>query len=71
MQATGNIFNVKFIIPIVYSLIVNESLAFFNGLYEKPWARLSPYILGICIGFILHKIDGKIEVSIITMSCGM
>lgn len=52
------------------SLIANENLAFFNGLYEKPWARLTPYIFGICCGYFLHRIDGKIDVSLVVMSCG-
>lgn len=53
------------------SLIVHENLAFFNGLYEKPWARISPYIVGICVGYVLHRISGKIEISLIVMGCGM
>ncbi|XP_055303582.1 nose resistant to fluoxetine protein 6-like [Sitodiplosis mosellana] len=52
------------------SLIAEESLTFFNGLYDKPWTRLSPYIFGICIGFIIYKIDTKLEISIGMMSCG-
>lgn len=53
-----------------FSLISEESISFFNGLYDKPWTRLSPYIFGICIGYVIHKIDTKLEISIGMMSCG-
>lgn len=59
--------NIKFI----FSLISEENLTFFNGLYDKPWTRLSPYIFGICIGYIIHKIETKLEISIEMMACGM
>lgn len=62
-------FNRKFL--LIFSLISEESLTFFNGLYEKPWTRLSPYIFGICIGYVIHKIDTKLEISIGMMTCGM
>ncbi|XP_031626081.1 uncharacterized protein LOC116342557 [Contarinia nasturtii] len=52
------------------SLISEESLTFFNGFFFQPWTRLSPYIFGICIGYVIHKIDRKLEISIGMMSCG-
>lgn len=51
-------------------MIFNENLVFFNGLYEQPWARLSPYIFGICIGYVLRKIDRKLQISLTLMICG-
>jgi hypothetical protein len=27
--------------------------------YVKPWCRFSPYIIGIFLGYILHKTKGK------------
>lgn len=55
----------------ISSLISAENLSFFNGLYDKPWARLSPYIFGICIGYVIHKIETRLEISIGMMVCGM
>lgn len=52
------------------SLISVENLSFFNGLYDKAWARLSPYIFGICIGYVIHKIETRLEISIGMMMCG-
>lgn len=59
-----------FLLFSIFSLIFNENLVFFNGLYDQPWARLSPYIFGICIGYLLRKIDTKLQISLTLMICG-
>lgn len=52
------------------SLEFDEHLAFYNGLYDQPWARLSPYFFGICMGYILHKTDEKLDINIVIVTCG-
>lgn len=52
------------------SLEFDEHLSFYNGLYDQPWARLSPYFFGICMGYILHKTDEKLDINIVIVTCG-
>lgn len=52
------------------SLEFDEHLAFYNGLYDQPWARLSPYFFGICMGYILHKTKEKLDINIVIVTCG-
>lgn len=52
------------------SLLLDEHLAAFNGVYEQPWTRISPYFFGICLGYILHKADDKLKINWVTLTCG-
>lgn len=54
-----------------YRLSLKENLAFFNGFYDQPWSRLSPYIFGICVGYFLRKIESKLEINSTMIACGM
>lgn len=58
------------IIYFINSLLLEEHLASFNGVYEQPWTRISPYFFGICLGYILHKTDDKLKINVITIVCG-
>lgn len=49
---------------------LEENLAFFNGFYDQPWSRLSPYIFGILVGYFLRKIDTKLDISSTKIICG-
>lgn len=57
-------------LSVSFSLMFDEQLAFYNSLYDQPWARLSPYFFGICMGYILHKTEEKLEINIIVVTCG-
>lgn len=59
-----------FSICLPYSLSLEENLAFFNGFYDQPWSRLSPYIFGILVGYFLRKIDTKLDISSTKIICG-
>lgn len=48
----------------------DEHLAFYNGFYDQPWGRLSPYLFGICMGYILHKTEEKFDINIVIITCG-
>lgn len=51
-------------------MMIEEQLAFYNNLYDQPWARLSPYFFGIFMGYILHQAEEKLEMNILIMTCG-
>ncbi|XP_066994018.2 nose resistant to fluoxetine protein 6-like [Anabrus simplex] len=39
----------------------DDPLALFDNIYDKPWTRLGPYLIGMCVGWLLYKKDCKIE----------
>jgi hypothetical protein len=42
---------------------VDDPLAVFDKIYDKPWTRLGPYLVGMIVGWILYKTDCKIKMS--------
>ncbi|CAG9863934.1 unnamed protein product [Phyllotreta striolata] len=46
-----------------YVARVEEPFALFDQLYDKPWLRIGPYLVGICAGYFLFKMDSKIKMS--------
>lgn len=42
---------------------LDDPLALFDKIYDKPWTRLGPYIIGMIVGWILFKSDCKISMS--------
>ncbi|KAJ9583177.1 hypothetical protein L9F63_022477 [Diploptera punctata] len=40
---------------------IEEPLGLFDELYDKPWTRLGPYVIGMCAGWILHTTNCKIK----------
>lgn len=47
--------------PLTTTIDLNNynDLAETNILYDQPWTRISPYIIGIMFGCFLCKIKGK------------
>ena len=45
-------------------------MALFDKIYDKPWTRLGPYLIGMCIGWILYKTDCQIKMSKVTVVVG-
>lgn len=41
----------------------DDPLALFDKIYDKPWTRLGPYLVGMCVGWILFKTNCKIKFS--------
>lgn len=41
----------------------DDPLALFDKIYDKPWTRLGPYLVGMCVGWILFKTNCKIRFS--------
>lgn len=41
----------------------DDPLALFDKIYDKPWTRLGPYLIGMSMGYFLFKTDCKIKMS--------
>lgn len=41
----------------------DDPLALFDKIYDKPWTRLGPYLVGMCVGWLLFKTNCKIKMS--------
>ena len=41
----------------------DDPFALFDKIYDKPWTRLGPYLIGMCVGWILFKTNCKIKMS--------
>ncbi|XP_031635860.1 O-acyltransferase like protein [Contarinia nasturtii] len=48
----------------------DDPLALFDKIYDKPWTRLGPYMVGMCVGWFLFENDGKIRMSRTTLVIG-
>lgn len=46
-----------------YIARVEEPFALFDQLYDKPWLRIGPYLIGIMAGYLLFRVDCKISMS--------
>ncbi|KAJ4446596.1 hypothetical protein ANN_13293, partial [Periplaneta americana] len=40
---------------------IEEPLGLFDELYDKPWTRLGPYVVGMCVGWLLDKTNCTIK----------
>lgn len=41
----------------------DDPLALFDMIYDKPWTRIGPYMIGMTVGWILFKTDCKVKLS--------
>lgn len=41
----------------------DDPFALFDKIYDKPWTRLGPYMVGMCVGWFLFKTNCKIRMS--------
>lgn len=39
----------------------DEALALFDKIYDKPWTRIGPYMIGMIVGWILFKTNCKVN----------
>ncbi|XP_076673726.1 O-acyltransferase like protein isoform X2 [Andrena cerasifolii] len=49
---------------------LDDPLALFDKIYDKPWTRLGPYLIGMSIGYFLFKTDCKVKMSKTTVTVG-
>ncbi|XP_076755818.1 nose resistant to fluoxetine protein 6 isoform X2 [Xylocopa sonorina] len=48
----------------------DDPLALFDKIYDKPWTRLGPYLIGMSTGYFLFKTNCKIKMSKTTVCVG-
>uniref|UniRef100_A0A1W7R5K7 Nose resistant-to-fluoxetine protein N-terminal domain-containing protein n=2 Tax=Aedes albopictus TaxID=7160 RepID=A0A1W7R5K7_AEDAL len=48
----------------------DDPFALFDKIYDKPWTRLGPYLVGMCVGWILFKTNCKIKMSKLAVISG-
>jgi hypothetical protein len=41
----------------------DDPLALFDKIYDKPWTRLGPYLIGMCVGWFLFKKNCQLTMS--------
>ncbi|KAJ8919186.1 hypothetical protein NQ315_012174 [Exocentrus adspersus] len=63
---------ISFIIAMKWEYVarVEEPFALFDELYDKPWLRIGPYLIGIIAGYMLFRVDCKISMSPIIVTVG-
>ncbi|XP_036139324.1 nose resistant to fluoxetine protein 6 isoform X1 [Monomorium pharaonis] len=49
---------------------LDDPLALFDKIYDKPWTRLGPYLIGMTVGYFLFKTDCKVKMSKTTVVVG-
>nr|CAD7262902.1 unnamed protein product [Timema shepardi] len=47
-----------------------DPLALFDKIYDKPWTRLGPYLIGMSVGWILYKTNCKITMNKLVVTIG-
>lgn len=40
---------------------IDDPLALFDKIYDKPWTRLGPYFVGMAVGWLLFKTECKMK----------
>ncbi|XP_065085856.1 O-acyltransferase like protein [Ochlerotatus camptorhynchus] len=48
----------------------DDPFALFDKIYDKPWTRLGPYLVGMCVGWILFRTNCKISMSKVVVISG-
>lgn len=41
----------------------DDPLALFDKIYDKPWTRFGPYMVGMCVGWLLFQTNCKIRMN--------
>lgn len=53
-----------------YEARIEEPFTLFDQLYDKPWMRVGPYLIGIMTGWILFHINCKLKLpKVIVLMC--
>ncbi|KAB0802117.1 hypothetical protein PPYR_04303 [Photinus pyralis] len=48
----------------------DDPLALFDKIYDKPWTRLGPYLIGMCVGWLLFKTKCELRMNKLTVIIG-
>lgn len=44
-----------------YQARIEEPFTLFDELYDKPWMRVGPYLIGMITGWFIFRINGKLK----------
>ena len=47
---------------------IQEPFALFDQLYDKPWMRLGPYLVGMAAGYLLFKTKCRIRIPCVSLN---
>ncbi|KRT80577.1 Acyltransferase [Oryctes borbonicus] len=53
-----------------HSPSTDDPLALFDKIYDKPWTRLGPYLIGMSVGWLLFKTNCRIKMSLLANMVG-
>lgn len=53
-----------------YVARVEEPFALFDQLYDKPWLRIGPYLVGMITGYLMFKKDCRIRMNPLVVIVG-
>ncbi|XP_034948319.1 nose resistant to fluoxetine protein 6-like isoform X2 [Chelonus insularis] len=42
---------------------IQDPFAHYESLYDKPWTRIGPYLIGMAVGWFLYRIDCKLKIN--------
>lgn len=42
---------------------IDDPLALFDKIYDKPWTRLGPYFIGMSVGYYLYITNCRVQMS--------
>ncbi|KAM3966683.1 nose resistant to fluoxetine protein 6 [Aphomia sociella] len=45
-----------------YKAKIQEPFEMFDALYDKPWSRIGPYLVGMIVGWYLHKTKCQVKI---------
>ncbi|XP_059047455.1 nose resistant to fluoxetine protein 6-like [Achroia grisella] len=45
-----------------YKARIQEPFEMFDALYDKPWSRIGPYLVGMIVGWYLHKTKCQVRI---------
>ncbi|XP_013195317.2 nose resistant to fluoxetine protein 6-like [Amyelois transitella] len=45
-----------------YKARIQEPFEMFDALYDKPWSRIGPYLVGMMVGWYLHKTKCQVKI---------
>ncbi|XP_015601894.1 nose resistant to fluoxetine protein 6 isoform X2 [Cephus cinctus] len=48
----------------------DDPLALFDKIYDKPWTRLGPYLIGMSVGYLLYRTNCKIKMTKAAVTVG-
>ncbi|KAK6631777.1 hypothetical protein RUM43_013841 [Polyplax serrata] len=58
------------LIILILAISEDDPLALFDKIYDKPWTRLGPYLIGMAVGWILFKTNCRIKMNRIVLVTG-